>query len=257
MGLDITLHSRAECEQNERHDREWNALWGRKERGEITEQQYEELCKGIPPWASATSVPSERHPDHLCSRRYLRSSYGEGGFNRSVLDMTGQDHGFYWIFEPLGREWGVDEVELTAADIPALREAQKRAEEVAGELRRCDPLRATKISALFGAAEHLWGGPPTTDEALRWARDELGREPAAIFDSYSTGKGAVFKSGLEVLAVTVGRDILGSPAAILVCRLDPETVEHYVATAEIAAEFCEEAIGLIEREFSCRLSWSG
>jgi hypothetical protein len=260
MGLDITLNTAEQAEHNAMHEAASEALYaegpdGKSARDRMSDEEYQAWRELNGEWQGGTDVPSQRHPGHLCNRRYLRSSYNESGFNRAVEQIAGQDHGFYWIFEPLGRDWEDEGGELTAADVPALREARQRAEQVAVEIREGDPLRATDVHALFGPQEHLWTDPPTSDQALGWYREQS-KQPAS-FASYSTGKGAVFGDGLVVLAATVGRDVLGGPAAILIYRLDKETVDHYVQSAEIAAEFCDEAIGLIERDGSCHLSWSG
>lgn len=196
MGLDVYLYEKAHHEQNARHEAEWIALYERQERGEITKAEREELDKTITRYISHVDVPSEAHPDHLFNRRYLRSSYNDGGFNHAVPDFLGTSAdteypaargSLYWIFEPMGREWDGDEGELTATDVDRLRACKARALEVADELRKCDPL-----------------GP--------------------------------------------------EPAAILVYRADASS---YIESAEITAEFCDEAISLIERDGSCYLSWSG
>lgn len=265
MGLDIYIYERAHHDQNERHEREWSALYERKDAGEITEAEYDELRKQITQYASHADAPSERYPDHLFNRRYLRSSYNGGGFNHAVPDFlaTSTDTEYpnargslYWIFEPMGREWDGDEGILTAADIDNLRASKARALEVADELRKCDPLRVMSEGIMIGPAEHMWHKPPTEAEVLAWYRAEKANLDRPRDGGYSNAKGTVFgfEKGLEVLAVAVGsRSILG-PAAILVYRQD---VSSYVESAEITAEFCDEAIALIERDGSCYLSWSG
>ena len=50
-------------------------------------------------------------------------------------------------------------------------------------------------------------------------------------------------------------DTLGSPCALFVYR--STEVQHYIETAKITAEFCEEAIALIERDGSVYMIWSG
>lgn len=266
MGLDIYLYERAHHDQNEQHEREWSALYERKDAGEITEAEYDELRKQITQYASHIDAPSERYPDHLFNRRYLRSSYNDGGFNHAVPDFLGTSGdaeypgargSLYWIFEPMAREWDGDEGILTADDIDKLRASKVRALEVADELRKCDPLRVMSEGLMIGPAEHMWHEPPTEAEVLAWYRAE--KERHATGDrpdgGYSNAKGMVFgfEKGLEVLAVAVGRQLFG-PGAILVYRQD---VTSYVESAEITAEFCDEAISLIERDGSCCLSWSG
>jgi hypothetical protein len=261
MGLDIYLYTKAEREQNDAHDAAWNAAYAELDAGRMTEDQWKD--KVIEPaYTSYKDVPSARHPGHLFNRRYLRSSYNGGGFNRAVPDFVGEDHGLYWIFEPMGREWDGDEGTLTEADVAELRECKTRAEQVAAELRACDPLRVTATTTMVGSAEHMWSNWPTEDQVLAWYREEKAKhtdKPSPFSEGYSNAKGDVlgFTKGLEVLAATVGRDILGQPCAVLVYRASGEAFDSYVQSAEIVAEFCDEAISLIERDGSAYLSWSG
>lgn len=260
MGLDIYLYERDAAARNAAYDAACEALYKPDEHGEsprdrMSDEEYE-VWRQEHAYTVPDTVASQRHPDHLFNRRYLRSSYNESGFNSAVVEITAADHGLYWIFEPLGRDWDGDEGNLGRADLDALRECRSRAEQVATELREAEaPVRATDVHAMFGPQDHLWSKPPTKDEALEWYREQ--RQQPSSFPSYSCAKGAVFGDGLEIVAATVGRDILGTPAAILIYRLDKETVESYAQSAEITAEFCDEAIALIERDGSCRMSWSG
>lgn len=228
MGLDVYLYSKAEREQNEAH------------------------------------VRSERYPDHLFNRRYLRSSYNGGGFNRAVPDFLstadggaypGQEGSLYWIFEPMGREWDGDEGALTADDVPKLAECKARALDVAERLRKVDPLRVEEIG------NFLVQPTMRQQDFLAWYRKEKAKREGkpSPFDSegYSCREGTVFgfAKGMEVLAITVGLGTFGEPAALIVYR--SEAIDSYVESAEITAEFCDEAISLIERDGSAHISWSG
>lgn len=260
MGLDIYLCSRDQAAANDAHAAASNVVYGRSDYDQLTDAQRDDLHKAIPPYAPSGDVPSERYPDHLFNRRYLRSSYNGGGFNRAVTDFVGADHDLYWIFEPMGREWDGDDGIITETDVPALRKARKRAEQVADELRAADPLRVMSESPMLGDRDHMWSRLPGEHEVLAWYRDEKARHAdRADGDGYANAKGLVlgFAKGLEVLAVTLCRDVLGRPAAAVVYRPDGETVESYVQSAEIVVEFCDEAIALIERDGSARMSWSG
>lgn len=253
MGLDITLYSAAERTQDDRHWAEWNALYDRKESGVIDDAEFDELVKAITPHRGSSDKPSERYPEHLFDRRYLRSSYNDAGFNRAVLDFLGEDRGLYWIFEPMGREWDGDDGLLTSDDIPLLEQSRARALSVAELLRDSDGLRATATRApIIGTLDHLWSALPSEDEVLRWFREE---RPETSFRSYSTAKGEIYKDGLTVLAITLGRDILGLPAPVVVYR--SEAIDSYVQSAEITAEFCDEAIDLIKQDGTAYISWSG
>jgi hypothetical protein len=259
MGLDIYLYTREQAEQNERYEVASDVFYSREDWP--SEEERKAARDALPQYVSQTKVPSERYPDHLFNRRYLRSSYNNSGFEGAVPEMTGEDHGLYWIFEPV-RSGDEYETELTADSVPALEQAKARALQVAEEVRACDPLRTTTVSSHIGRAEHMWHEPPTEEQVLAWYRDERKRNADrndAFGDSYSNAKGAVFgfTEGMEVLATTVGRDILGWPSVVLVFRLGKEAHESYVQSAEIIAEFCDEAIALIRKDGSCLMCWSG
>jgi hypothetical protein len=262
MGLDIYLYSKPEYEQNESHEQECNILWNRKEKGEITESEFDDLYKQASPYVSAYTNGkerlSEKYPDHLFNRRYLRSSYNNGGFNRAVPDLLGKESSLYWIFEPMGRDWDDGDVILTRDDISMLQACRGRALSVAEDLRHSDRLRVDTLSSLLlGEAEHMWSQLPTEDDVLAWYRQEAQRDRPPDFSSYSTAKGTVFgvKSGLNVLAITLGRDVFGHPSPVIVYRSD--SIDYYIQSAEIVAEFCDEAIALIEQDGSACISWSG
>lgn len=258
MGLDIYLYTRAQAEANERYEKASEAFYEREDWP--SEEERTKAREALPPYETQTDVPSERHPDHLFNRRYLRSSYNNGGFESAVPDMVGENHGLYWIFEPVRLD-DQYEVELTEASIPALETAKSRALQVADELRACDPLRTCDATAMVGPQDHLWSDWPSEDQVLTWFREERERHAASPFGDggYSNAKGTVFgfDRGMEVLALTAGRGVLGGPAAIAVFRLDDEVKQSYVASAEITAEFCDEAIGLIRKDGSCSMHWSG
>lgn len=259
MGLDVYLYDAAEAEILAK----WDAYDALSDSDETTQEELEaakpsEAC----PYGSA--VPSHQHPEHYFNRRYLRSSYNDGGFNNAVPEFTGTNHGLYWIFDPLERDWDGGSGHLSPADLPALAKCRERALQVVEELRACSPLRTLEKSSCTGPAEHLWHTLPTADEVLAWYREEAAKNaasprPSYFGESYSNAKGLVFgfAKGLEVLAVTLGRDVLGRPAAVLVFRPSGEALESYVQSAEIVVEFIEEAIMLVEQGGSAYMRWSG
>lgn len=259
MGLDIYLYEKAHHEQNERHEREWDNLWERKERGEITEAEYDEQRKTITQYASHADVPSETNPRHLFNRRYLRSSYNESGFNR-VAESACNGHDLYWIFEPIGVEFDGWDGMLGPGHVEPLMRCRDRATSVAAEFRKWDRLRVAEFDGpMLGAPEHMWDKPPSKDEVLAWGREELSREHS-MPGGYSTAKGTVFPDGFELLAITVGRPefgFRGGAAAFGVYRANDESIESYVESALITAEFCDEALMLIKRDQSAYMSWSG
>lgn len=297
MGLDIYLYTKAEHEANEAHTRGWDEVYAKfhdEETGELkpgmTDKRFKEESSQVPPYNHGATRPSECYPDHLFKRNYLRSSYNEGGFNRAVPDMLGRDEGgLYWIFDPVieGRDEPYETL-LDSTFIAKLEETKQRALGVAAELRESDSLRATSVSSMLGGADHMWSQLPSEDEALAWYREEKvkrdeanarllaeGKEVPEEY-GYMNAKGQVFgfTKGLEILAVTIGRNPLASfsqnfpvntvggqmgimPQAVLIYRLEDEGRQSYVQSAEIIAEFCDEAIDLIKRDGSCMMHWSG
>lgn len=261
MGLDVYLYTKAQEEANAVHEKASDAYYEREDWP--SEAEKEKAREALPPYEFVTSVPSQQHPDHLFNRRYLRSSYNGSGFERAVPEMVGQDHGLYWIFEPV-KFADQYEVELTEASISALEEAKARALQVAQEIRECDPLRTTSVTAHLGHREHMWQTPPSEEQALAWYREEQVKNAGRsdLFGGgggYSNAKGSIlgFAEGLEILGVTIGQNILGMPSAILVFRMGREGLDSYVQSAEITAEFCDEAIALIRQDGSCSMHWSG
>lgn len=283
MGLDIYLYTRAQQEARNAHSQAWDA-WGerfgeRPDDDPATKQSALEHEMGIvghevdcsecvkaavPPYQGAEDVPSEQYPNHLFNRRYLRSSYNGSGFNRAVPDFLASpdlpsDYGtLSWIFAPVRGGEGY-EVEFAEASLPKLEDTKSRALTVAEALRKCDPLRVMDANAMFGIADHMWVGPPTDDQVLAWYREEQARgsSTSVMGDSwYSTAKGTVFgfDKGAEILALTLGKDVLGRPCAMAVYRGD---VSSYIESAEIVAEFCDEAAMLTRRDGGAYMHWSG
>lgn len=259
MGLDIYLTTDADNAAEKAYSEAWDELWSRKDSGEITEAEYDELRKELPSYPPKASVPAQADPEHLCDRRYLRSSYNASGFNRVVENTSGQD--LYGIFEDV---YQGDQEEypqqLTEADIPGLRSAAAKARATAEAFSAWDRLQVAEIGRLvLGSQDHLWSEPPTEGQFLEWVRGEFARREAGndSFTSYSTGKGDIFAEGMTIVAASQGRNGFFGSSCLVAVRADDSTVEHYRNTALIAAEFCEEAISLIERDGRCWLGWSG
>jgi hypothetical protein len=253
VGLDIYLYNAADGSANKLHDDATNAFYDDPAYEAWSESERKDRYDALPEYVSHTDVPSERYPDHLCNRRYLRSSYNAGGFNSAVPEYTGSDHGFYWIFEPMGREWDGDEGQLTAVDIPMLQESRKRTEQVVGELEACDPLRTITVDG------NIFKGQPTTtaEEALAWARDELAKE-RQVGGWWSNLTGEFFgETGPAIIAACPGVGSFGMSGVHLVYRAEDEAVRSYVQTAEIVGEFIDEATSLIEADGMAYISWSG
>lgn len=297
MGLDIYLYSRKERAEELAHEEGWEAAWAKhhdEESGDLKPDTTEEAWladkDSVPKSADVPSVTSERYPEHLFNRRYLRSSYNDTGFNKAVPDMLGRDDksgDLYWIFEAVldGRDEPHETV-MDASFIPKLTEAKERALQVAVDVQASDPLRVMKASGpTLGDKEWMWDHMPTQDEVLSWYREELEKHKAApprpegsldLGEGYRSAKGEVFgfKKGLEILAVTlaanpmtrfsrqfapgtVGWSMGQDPVAVLVYRMGDEGKQSYVESAEIIAEFCDEAIELIKADGDCIMHWSG
>lgn len=263
MGLDIYLTPWAEAQADRQHNDEWDAKWAAKERGEITQEEFDAWIKANPIVLDrGEKVASKLWPEHLCTPRYLRSSYNDSGFNRAVPEfLVGTDFegegSFYWIFEPMGREWDGDSGELDRRDLPRLVQCLERARAVAQALRALSsgkngPLRTISVAPVV---------PPTLDAqgALVWAQEAL--ERAASTQGLSGGwssRDGFFAGpeGMTIVAAVHGRDVLGRECVYLVYRAD-EQVEWYAQTADIAAEFIEEAAYLIARDGKVEMVWSG
>lgn len=267
MGLDIYLYDAETAAKDKVYDDAWNAHYERPDYETMSDEERKKIEETLPQYEYTphTEVASERYPDHYWNKRYLRSSYNSSGFNNAVPDFVGESHSLYWIFEPMGREWDGDHGDMTEDDILKLWECRKRALQVAEELKACDPLRVMDEGLMVGNAEHLWHEPPTAEQVLDWYREEKAKhdvadEKARNFygdGGYSNAKGVVlgFEKGMEILALTVGRDVLGRPAAMAVYR--STAIDSYIQSAEICVEFIDEAVTLIKRDGAARMSWSG
>ncbi len=269
MGLDIYLYTAAQAAQNDAYDKASAALYadgpdGKSPRDGMTDDEYKE-------WSAEHSytpyedVPSHAHPDHLFNRRYLRSSYNSGGFNHAVPEMLGSSGvddakypnergSIYWIFEPMGREWDGDEGTVGADDVVRLRACRVRALEVADALRSCDRLRVVTVGP------NMFSPPPmhTDNDALAMYRQHAAEREIKPDDWYLSGPDLeIFGDGLKILAAIPGKATFNVPGVHLIYRQQDDGIDSYIQSAEIVAEFCDEAIDLIERDGSCRISWSG
>lgn len=266
MGLDIYLYTADQGRRNAEYDAASDALYtedpdGKSPRDKMSDEEYAAWRERYS-YSGQEDVPSEKYPTHLFNRRYLRSSYNGGGFNHAVPNLLGggevdtypnQRGSLYWIFEPMGREWDGDEGTLTADDIDKLRECKARALEVVEELRASDRLR------VMTASPNMFSAPPKTtdDEALAMYRREVANGRIKPDSSWGNAVMDVYGSGVTVLAAIPGKATFDVPGVHLIYRMGDEGFESYVQSAEITAEFCDEAIALVERDGACQLSWSG
>lgn len=264
MGLDVYMLTQAETKQNEIHNAESDALWERKEAGEITDAEWEIERKKITPYVSSWSgdgeFASKVHGNQLFTRRYLRSSYNDGGFDRAVPEFLGEENKtLWWIFEPLG---DLEEGHIEVTDTVKLALCRERAKEVAEKLAQVGhALRVDTVSAdpIVGTAEHMWNDVPNSAQALEWYREQTERDNT-MGGGWSNAKGMFVagpgEDGLNVLGMVAGVDVLNRPALHLIYAVPREHVESYRISAEITVEFCEEAIDLVLRDGSVWITWS-
>lgn len=247
MGLDVYLYTKAQAEASEASE----AFYEREDWP--SEAERVAARDALPSYEGYTDVPSERYPGHLFNRRYMRSSYNGGGFNSAVPSMLGVDHGIYWIFGPMGREWDGDEGTLTADDLDKLTESKARALRVAEELRESDRLRVMSV------APNVFSKPPTftDDQALALYRQKVTDGRIQPDGWWSNSDMDVFGDGLKILAAIPGQAAFDVPGVHLVYRASDEAIDSYISSAEIIAEFCDEAIALIRKDGSCSMHWSG
>src|ERR1700759_2932071 len=89
MGLDVYLYPALDAAQNDASAKAEDAFYSRPDYDQLTKEERDAARAAYPPYAYARDVPSGLYPDHLCNRRYLRSSYNNGGFNHAVPEMIG------------------------------------------------------------------------------------------------------------------------------------------------------------------------
>lgn len=257
MGLDVYLYTKQERETSKAYWKAW-------------ERDYESFDAMTPeqraawdtehPNDSYKNVASAAYPEHMFNRRYLRSSYNGGGFNRAVPEMTGTDHDLYWIFEPVRS--GEESPDLTAEHIEALRRCRARAVQVVEELKACDRLRTLTVepNALMR--------PPQLDDdgALALFRKQVAdvgerwEKSAEQKSAFSSREGEFFPGGFEIVGALPGMyDRFGSQwfGVHLIFRTGDEGFDYYVQAAEITVEFIDETIALIEKSGGAHMSWSG
>ncbi|WP_055566024.1 hypothetical protein [Streptomyces atriruber] len=254
MGLDIHLYTAAQQKQNHAWEKASEEFYDR-ERTDAEKAAFREQWT----YTCATDVPSEKHGEGtLNNRRYLRSSYNGSGFNSAVPQVLGRESSYYWIFEGIQPDQE-PEIELTEASIPALEAARGRAEEIAAELRAMEaPVKVATVGPnLFSGSAAI-----TEDGALSWYREQVqkAQEKNSPFgeNGWSNRDGHFYGGNpLEVVAAVPGVGLLGEPGVHLIFKMNDETTESYAQSADIVAEFIEEAIELIREDGAVHMHWSG
>jgi len=188
-------------------------------------------------------VPSDKHPDHMFKKTYLRSSYNPGGFNTVVRNLTGDD---LWTIFDVTEVAINDEGEFR----PDWEGARRRAIRVTGTLRKeIESGRGLTVETVT-AIPMRGKQDVSSEEAIQRVREEMDEKTERAFKSYSNWKGDFFFGNpLTLVAAIPGVDPLGAPAVHLVQK---EDLDWYVQAAEIVVEMCEFALTLENP----RLIWS-
>ena len=225
MGLDVYLHDNA-VKYEDIEEYEDGSSW--------SETRYRET-------QDSKSFP---HPDHICTRRYLRSSYNGGGFNSVAGNLISKD--LYWIFEPC-METDADYILRPTRD--QLLEAQKRAEIVRTELMAVEPVN---VAAFSNNTFKSW---PEVDAeaALGIYRDRKEKRESgkgSVFDDFSDADGSFyFDAPVKARAFIPGVEF-GRKCMWVVYETD---LTFYLEMADIIVEFVEEALQMDEPY----IRWSG
>lgn len=195
---------------------------------------------------SVEEVKSDKHPDHLCNKTYLRSSYNDAGFNKVVRDLTGKD--LWWVFEEVlgGDDHNLPDTAYdgTPVNVKAWLTARSRAVELLNHLKECGNIRVCSHSPtnIFKPEAKS----VDSEKALEIYREHLdshaNRESPY---SYSNGKGLFLCEGdeLTVHALINGKDALGQPTVHIIYSAD---ISWYIEAAEVVVEFIDHALSMEE-----------
>lgn len=253
MGLDITLYTVEQQELNEAYyakydeDFDEDALTPEeKAEREVLEEKY---------WKSnGEDHKSKEFPDNINTRRYLRSSYNDSGFNRVVPNATGNEAFTYeGIFAPLwdSEGYGVGWVD----DLDKVAEVRKNAVAAVEALEQLKG-KAVRRSMDVTVVNPFNAQIPTTseDEALALANEQLDK-PNPFGGGWSSSEGLFLPDGINVVAVIPGQSIIG---ALSVHVIYEEPVhESYLESAKVLVEFVDELANLIKKDGRAYISWSG
>jgi hypothetical protein len=183
-------------------------------------------------------VKSDKYPNHLCGKTYLRSSYNDSGFNRVVGNLIGKD--LFWVF---GQQ-GEDDMQPTQED---LADMEKRAMQLIAELRGAEPLRVSCVAHNFFEGISQRG----EEEALALVKLEVSKpKKERNYREWSSKDGLFVLDGLKIVAAIPGVSALKSPGVHLVYGAD---LEWYYQAAEIVLEF----IGYAKTMKHPVIGWSG
>jgi len=184
--------------------------------------------------------PSENYPEHLCNKRYLRSSYNEAGFNFVARRLVGKD--MYYIFQP-GNTDDDGRIKYTHNE---LRIARQRAIEVIERFRTL--YLKENLYGVTAVRHNIFKAQETTEDKVLEIvyNEEKSKEGIREKYNYSNIKGHFFFCyPLEVVAILPGKDAMGE-CIWIVYKMDEEVFQHYMQTAEIILEFIDNALTLPE-----------
>lgn len=273
MGLDIYTYTKVAQEASDAHDARWNmdsdsdesnnpfgkpyVQWSEDEK-----RQYRDESSALP---GHQDVPSKDYPGNINNRRYLRSSYNAGGFNRVVPEVTGRnDLDYYGILSSL-MDGGDDEYLIKVDDPSKVVEARKKALECVdvlsalqeGYVYRVDSIRAQSLRP------QDTDGPMSDGQALRIFHEQRQQHEDRQAESKNPFGGAWggalgdfwLDKPLEVAALMPGVDILGAPCVHAIYRT--KLHESYLESAKVLVEFCDELLDLIKQDGCAYIHWSG
>jgi len=192
-------------------------------------------------------IPSDQHPDHLCNKTYLRSSYNEAGFNHVARDLTGKE--LWWVFAPVlgsDNEDGRGDLpegayEGTPVNVTNWLLARGRACILLDMLKACDNLRICSWSPTNKFKDPKME-EVSSGQAMTIYREHV-ESHADGSHSYSNTKGLFLApdDALTIHAIINGKDVLGEPCVHIVYTAD---IEWYVQMAEVVIEFIDHALTL-------------
>jgi len=202
--------------------------------------------------------PSTKHPGHMFTVGYLRSSYNEGGINRVMAHAIGKD---------LGDLFGVGP-RAPYKILPNWSECAERARAALAEfqawIKANGGLRVASMD-FFASSLRPAEMIDSPERALAAYLAEKGKQRPADFESYRNGQGHFFMSEkpLQVRAVVTGKreSIIAKlhgrqvdePCAYVVYEAD---LTWYVQALEVVVETCEWVLAQPDHE-KHYLHWSG
>lgn len=216
-------------------------------------------------------LKSEKYPEHMCNRSYLRSSYNEGGFNSVVGKLIGKE--LYYIFgmafDGASQMPGYVEYDEETGEggwwVPTpeqLQGCRERALEVVAELGAIlRPLRCFD-QPIYPFNDNI--KPLSATEAIQYVYDQITKQQESydkLTDeqkasgmwggAFSNGQGHFFlDEPIKIVATVQGQNVLGAPCVHVVYEDD---ITYYIQTAEIVVEMIDTMLA----NPGARMSWSG